>query len=94
MWVDCGQKHQQLSSEMSILTRQAKHFMENQAPQPITQSTPQIETASPSLEVVTEKVNIYPMIRHLMLILCILFALGIVAFLFYQNGKIIYGKGL
>ena len=66
--------------------------MENQAPQPITQSAPQIETAT--VEVATEEVNIYPMIRHLILIFCILFAVGIAVFLFYQNGKIIYDKGL
>ncbi len=40
------------------------------------------------------KLNIYPVIRHLFLIVCILLAISIILFLIYQNGKSIYVKGI
>lgn len=40
------------------------------------------------------KLNIYPIIRHLFLIVCILLAISIILFLIYQNGKSIYVKGI
>ena len=42
----------------------------------------------------TSSVNVYPMIRHLFLTLCILLTISIILFLIYQNGKSIYDKGL
>lgn len=39
-------------------------------------------------------VNIYPLIRHLFLAMCILFTVAIILFLVYQNGKSIYDKGI
>lgn len=57
----------------------------------------QVNTETPSVseakETVTE-VNIYPIIRHLFLFLCVLIAVSIILFLMYQNGKSIYDKGL
>ena len=41
-----------------------------------------------------EVVNIYPAVRHLFLTLCVILAVSIILFLFYQNGKSIYDKGL
>ena len=38
--------------------------------------------------------NLYPIIRHLFLTLCILLAVAIILFLMYQNGKSIYDKGI
>jgi hypothetical protein len=43
---------------------------------------------------VSETVNIYPIIRHAFLTLCVLLAIAIILFLIYQNGKSIYDKGL
>ncbi len=39
-------------------------------------------------------VNIYPKLRHLILILCVLLTITIVVFLIYQNGKSIYANGI
>jgi hypothetical protein len=39
-------------------------------------------------------VNLYPVIRHAFLTLCILLAVAIILFLIYQNGKSIYDKGI
>lgn len=39
-------------------------------------------------------INIYPLIRHLFLAMCILFTVAIILFLIYQNGKSIYDKGI
>ncbi|MCF7843556.1 hypothetical protein K9M47_01515 [Candidatus Gracilibacteria bacterium] len=39
-------------------------------------------------------INIYPTIRHLFLILCILLTAAIIIFLIYQNGKSIYDQGI
>jgi ABC-type phosphate transport system permease subunit len=38
--------------------------------------------------------NIYPALRHLFLIICILLTLAIIVFLIYQNGKSIYENGI
>ena len=38
--------------------------------------------------------NIYPVIRHIFLTLCVLLTIAIILFLLYQNGKSIYDKGL
>mgnify|MGYP003405193083 FL=1 len=38
--------------------------------------------------------NIYPAVRHALLIACILCALFIIIFLMYQNGKSIYDNGI
>jgi Na+/H+ antiporter NhaC len=63
-----------------------------------TQSNQQASVAPVSTEtnVDTEKneVNIYPTIRHLVLIICALLTIAIILFLFYQNGKSIYDNGL
>lgn len=48
-------------------------------------------------EIVVEENNastLRPMIRHLLLTLCILLTISIILFLIYQNGKSIYDKGL
>jgi hypothetical protein len=39
-------------------------------------------------------VNVYPIIRHLFLTLCILLSIAIILFLIYQNGKSIHDKGI
>lgn len=39
-------------------------------------------------------INIYPIVRHLFLTICILLAIAIILFLMYQNGKSIYDKGI
>lgn len=52
---------------------------------------------SSEVEIVTEDVdtvNVYPIVRHLFLTLCILLAIAIILFLIYQNGKSIYVKGI
>ena len=46
------------------------------------------------LEEEVDRVNIYPVIRHLFLIIIILLTISIAIFLFYQNGKSIYDNGL
>lgn len=40
------------------------------------------------------KKNIYPMARHLLLIVAIAFGVSIILFLIHQNGKSIYDNGL
>lgn len=57
--------------------------------QPV-QNTTEIEEISED----SSKLNIYPIIRHLFLIVCILLAISIILFLIYQNGKSIYVKGI
>ena len=42
----------------------------------------------------SSEVNIYPIIRHIFLTLCILLTISIILFLIYQNGKSIYDKGI
>lgn len=48
--------------------------------------------------VITEEdsttLNLYPILRHTFLTLCILLAIAIILFLIYQNGKSIYDKGI
>lgn len=39
-------------------------------------------------------INVYPLIRHLFLTMCILLTVAIILFLIYQNGKSIYDKGI
>lgn len=40
------------------------------------------------------KKNLYPIVRHIFLVACILASLAIIMFLFYQNGKSIYDNGI
>ena len=40
------------------------------------------------------KKNLYPVVRHIFLIVCILASLAIIVFLLYQNGKSIYDNGI
>ena len=40
------------------------------------------------------KKNLYPIVRHFFLIVCILAFVAIIALLFYQNGKSIYDNGI
>ncbi len=54
------------------------------------QNTEEIEDISED----SGKLNIYPIIRHLFLIVCILLTISIILFLIYQNGKSIYVKGI
>lgn len=54
----------------------------------ITQITENIEEEN------SNTVNLYPIIRHIFLTLCILLSISIILFLIYQNGKSIYAKGL
>lgn len=42
----------------------------------------------------SDGINIYPIVRHIFLTLCILLAVSIILFLIYQNGRIIYDKGI
>ena len=39
-------------------------------------------------------INVYPLVRHLFLTMCILLTVTIILFLVYQNGKSIYDKGI
>ena len=43
---------------------------------------------------VEDEINVYPTIRHVFLILCILLTIAIIVFLFYQNGSSIYDNGI
>jgi hypothetical protein len=53
------------------------------------------EVAIPPTEEVTNKeLNVYPILRHVFLIFCILLTVLIVFFLMYQNGKSIYENGI
>lgn len=54
------------------------------------------ENTPVSTEVVPEEktINLYPLIRHMFLIVCILLTITIILFLIYQNGKSLYDKGL
>lgn len=40
------------------------------------------------------KRNIYPAVRHILLVVTLAFALSVIVFLIYQNGKSIYDHGL
>lgn len=40
------------------------------------------------------EINLYPVVRHIFLTICILLAISIILFLIYQNGKSIYDKGI
>jgi hypothetical protein len=39
-------------------------------------------------------VNPYPKLRHILLVLCLLFVVSIFILLLYQNGKSIYDNGI
>jgi hypothetical protein len=55
--------------------------------------TKEIPPTSPENEV-DKDINVYPVLRHVFLIFCILLTVLIVFFLMYQNGKSIYENGL
>ncbi len=62
---------------------------------PISTQEPTINTQENLTEEVSEDTfNVYPIIRHIFLTLCILLAIVIILFLIYQNGKSIYDKGI
>lgn len=63
--------------------------LQNNQQTPATPVSPQ-----PSIEVEQKEINAYPIIRHLLLIICVLLVVAIILFLFYQNGKSIYDNGL
>jgi hypothetical protein len=44
--------------------------------------------------VVHHKKNIYPTVRHMILVVAVLLTICIIAFLIHQNGKSIYDNGL
>ncbi len=55
----------------------------------------QIETMPQNMPpLIPHKKNIYPVVRHIFLIACILCALSFIIFLMYQNGKSIYDNGI
>lgn len=41
-----------------------------------------------------QKKNLYPAVRHILLVICVLFALAFIVFLMHQNGKSIYDNGI
>ncbi len=43
---------------------------------------------------VHEKRNIYPLVRHILLVACVLLTVCLVIFLIHQNGKSIYDNGI
>lgn len=71
------------------------HDMEQpqNTPQEGTQAAPLVQPDIVNQEKV-EVINVYPTIRHLILIICALLAVAIILFLFYQNGKSIYDNGI
>ncbi len=38
--------------------------------------------------------NLYPIVRHVLLVICILFSITLILLLMHQNGKSIYDNGL
>jgi hypothetical protein len=53
----------------------------------------QTETPPPETQPHSKK-NVYPAVRHILIIALVLFALSIMIFLIHQNGKSIYDNGI
>lgn len=63
----------------------------NQSPYSQVAVSPQV--TQPPLHAHIKK-NVYPIIRHTILIACVLFTLCLIIFLIHQNGRVIYEKGI
>jgi hypothetical protein len=48
----------------------------------------------PVVPVVHHTKNLYPLVRHTLLIICVLFSLALILLLMHQNGKSIYDNGI
>lgn len=53
-----------------------------------------ISSSSQGKPVIHHTKNLYPVVRHILLILTILFFITLIVFLMHQNGKSIYDNGL
>lgn len=38
--------------------------------------------------------NLYPVVRHILLVICVLFSITLILLLMHQNGKSIYDNGI
>jgi hypothetical protein len=54
---------------------------------------PTVSTVPDSVPFMQHKKNLYPVVRHIFLVICILFAVAFIIFLIHQNGKSIYDNG-
>ncbi len=61
-----------------------------ESPSPVNTSTP----AQAETQTTHEEINLYPTLRTLFLVMCVLFTIAVVLFLIYQNGKSIYETGI
>jgi hypothetical protein len=69
--------------------------METTLPTTPIEQAPQENTAVPVESINDENaINIYPIIRHMFLIVCVLLTVSIILFLLYQNGRSLYDKGI
>jgi hypothetical protein len=50
--------------------------------------------STPEISLVHHTKNLYPVVRHILLIICILFSITLILLLMHQNGKSIYDNGL
>jgi hypothetical protein len=60
--------------------------------------TTTIDTSTPAATTLNQEVhhtkNLYPFVRHTLLVICVLFSLLLILFLMHQNGKSIYDNGI
>ncbi len=54
----------------------------------------QTKLDTPTLPIIHHTKNLYPLVRHVLLIICILFSLTLILLLMHQNGKSIYDNGI
>lgn len=54
----------------------------------------QTKPNTPTVPVIHHTKNLYPLVRHVLLIICILFSLALILLLIHQNGKSIYDNGI
>ena len=67
--------------------------MDTQQDMQPTVQTPETQV-TPETTKVNSEINLYPILRTVLISVCVLIALGFVLFLIYQNGRSIYANGL
>ena len=68
--------------------------MDTPLQQPSTSQEHIINPPHDKVSSVSEEVNVYPLMRNILLVVSVLFAISIILLLIYQNGKSIYENGI
>jgi hypothetical protein len=49
---------------------------------------------APAAPMIHHTKNLYPLVRHILLVICVLFSVALIILLIHQNGKSIYDNGI